>query len=92
MNVITSSSLAVALCVASFASFADTAAAPCVASGLQKTIVAKSEQGVDALRDYLFITRGIYNVTMDEAVAMVERQRAAQRGCSAKVAVADTSH
>ena len=81
MNVITTSSLAVALSVASFASFADTAAAPCAATGLQKSIVAKSEQGVDALRDYLFITRGMYNLSMTEAVAMVD----AQRNCTAAV-------
>ncbi|MEO8923122.1 MAG: hypothetical protein ABI330_09925 [Caldimonas sp.] len=95
MNFITIRSIAVASTfgVASIASLAQTTApAPCsgtVLSAFQKHVVAKSEQGVDALRDYLFITRGIYNVSMDEAVAMLDRQREARRSCMA-VAATDT--
>ena len=95
MNFITIRSLALALTlgVASFASQAQTtAAAPCNGASLsafQKRVMAKSEQGVDALRDYLFITRGIYNLSMDEAAAMIDRQHDAQRSCVA-VAAAET--
>lgn len=91
MNAITTGSLALALSIASFAALAETHGAPCntAATSLQTTLVAKSEQGVDALRDYLFITRGIYNLRMEDAVAMIERQHAAQRNCTAAVALAE---
>ncbi len=52
--------------------------------------MSKAEQGFDSLRDYLFVTRGIYNLSMEEAVAMVDRQRDALRGCKAVTALATT--
>ena len=97
MNAITVRRIAIAasLCAVSFASVAQTAAAsPCdnvlPLSTLQKNVMSKAEQGFDSLRDYLFVTRGVYNLSMEEAVAMVDRQRDALRGCKAVTALATT--
>ena len=57
--------------------------APVPMSLFQQRIVAKAANGVDALRDYLFVTRGIYNVSMEDAVAWLDRQRETQQGCAA---------
>ena len=95
MNVITARSF-VAAAILGFASFASlaqsVAASPCehasALTALQKQIIAKADQSVGALRDYLFLTRGIYNLSMDEAVTMLDRQRDAQRSCRAAGALA----
>ena len=51
--------------------------------GVQKRIVEKAAQGVDALRDFIYITRGIYALDMFEVVGWLD----ARRSCGA-VAVA----
>ena len=57
--------------------------APVPMSPFQQRVVAKAASGVDELRDYLFVTRGIYNVSMEDAVAWLDRQRETQQGCAA---------
>jgi hypothetical protein len=57
--------------------------APVPMSAFQQHVVAKAASGVDALRDYLFITRGIYNVSMEDTVAWLDRQRETQHSCVA---------
>lgn len=65
---------------------ATTPAASCASAPMnafQQRVVAKAASSVDALRDYLFITRGIYNVSMEDAVAWLDRQRDTQHSCVA---------
>jgi hypothetical protein len=69
--------------VAAIATAAPASCAPAPASGLQQRIVAKAAEGVDALRWYLWITRAIYNVSMEDAVASIDRERAARADCVA---------
>ena len=57
--------------------------APVPMSAFQQHVVAKAANGVDALRDYLYITRGIDNVPMEDAVAWLDQQRETQHGCAA---------
>ncbi|HZV93694.1 MAG TPA: hypothetical protein VFF72_10790 [Caldimonas sp.] len=64
------------------ASVATPCTAPASMDHLQRRIVAKASQGVDSLRDFIYITRGIYALDMNETVAWLD----AQRRC---VAVAD---
>ncbi|MDQ2734088.1 MAG: hypothetical protein M3Y55_03655 [Pseudomonadota bacterium] len=49
--------------------------APSAMSGLQKRIVEKAAQGVDSLRNFIYITRGIYALDMFEAVGWLDAQR-----------------
>lgn len=68
------------------AALASTPVAHCASvpmSGFEQRVVAKAASGVDALRDYLFITRGIYNVSMEDAVAWIDRQRETRYSCAA---------
>lgn len=63
------------------------AGANCAASqamtGVQRRIVEKASQGVDSLRGFIFITRGIYNLDMMETVAWLDSERASQSACVA---------
>jgi hypothetical protein len=55
---------------------------------LQRRIVAKAAQGPDALRDFVFITRGIYQLDMASTAAWLEEERDSQRACRAAMATA----
>ena len=63
----------------------DAAAQPCrqgaELSGLDARIVDKASQGVGALRQYLWVTRGIYNLDMTNTVAWLDQQRAGRAIC-----------
>jgi hypothetical protein len=52
-------------------------------TGLDARIIEKAAQGVDALRQYLWTTRGIYGLDMADTVAWLDRQRAVQANCGA---------
>jgi hypothetical protein len=49
--------------------------------GVEWRIVEKGAQGVDALRDGIWITRGIHNRVMTETVTWLDRQRTAHAAC-----------
>jgi hypothetical protein len=49
-------------------------------SNLNKRLVERADQGVDALRTYVYITRGIYQLNMDEVADSLEGWRA-NAGC-----------
>jgi hypothetical protein len=51
-------------------------------SFLQRRVLQKADQGVDALRQYIWITRAMYQLDIVETVAWIERHRAAQAGCA----------
>jgi hypothetical protein len=53
---------------------------------LQRRIVAKAEQGPDALRDFVFITRGVYQLDMAGTAAWLEAERDSQRACRTALA------
>ncbi len=54
--------------------------APCKALGyVQKRVVQKADQGIDALRDYVFITRGIHQLDMGEIAVSLDDWRASAR-------------
>ena len=65
-------------------------AAPCppaqAMTPLQRRIVAKAAQGPDALRDFVYITRGVYQLDMTSTVAWLEEERDSQRACRAAMA------
>jgi hypothetical protein len=67
----------------------DVVAKPCSApvelSGLDARVVAKASQGVSVLRQYVWITRGIYGLDMTDTVAWLDEQRAARATCVADV-------
>jgi hypothetical protein len=48
---------------------------PPAPSNVQKRIVEKAAQGVDSLRNFIYITRGIYALDMFEAVGWLDAQR-----------------
>ena len=52
-------------------------------SELQKRVVGKANQGTDALRNFVSITRGIYALDMTELAGWLDEQRAAQGSCVA---------
>ena len=51
--------------------------------GLDARIVGKASQGVDARRQFIWITRGIYALDMADTVAWLDQQRAARTTCVA---------
>lgn len=54
-------------------------------TSLQHRIVAKAAQGPDALRDFVFITRGIYQLDMASTAAWLDEARESRRACDAAV-------
>jgi len=80
------------LCAASFHSIpvlangADLAAtcAPPPMTMVQQRIVDKASEGVDSLRRYIDITRGIHALYMPDVVAWLDSRRAAQSRCLAQ--------
>lgn len=63
----------------------------CVAAvpvtSVDQRIAAKAVQGIDALRQFISITRGIYGLDMQESVARLDRLRAARASCLAEANV-----
>lgn len=54
--------------------------APCKSlDRVQVRVVEKADQGVDALREYVFITRGIYQLDMAEVAESLDGWRASAR-------------
>lgn len=53
--------------------------------GLQRRIVEKADQGVDALRRFVFRTRSVYQLDMSELAQSLDKWRAAAR-CADHVA------
>jgi hypothetical protein len=67
--------------LAQAASTADRTCAPVPQGFLQRRVLEKAEQGPAALRQYIFITRSLYGLDMDESMAFVERVRAERAAC-----------
>jgi hypothetical protein len=53
---------------------------------LQRRIVAKAAQGPDALRDFVYITRGVYQLDMAATAAWLDEERDSERACRAALA------
>ena len=60
---------------------ADAACRQAPATSLQQRLIAKSDQGVEALRQFVFNTRAIYQLEMQEVADWVAARRAAERRC-----------
>jgi hypothetical protein len=67
--------------LAQAASTAERNCTPGRESFLQRRVLEKAEQGPAALRQYIFITRSLYGLNMDESMAFVERVHAEQAAC-----------
>jgi len=52
---------------------------------LQRRIVAKAAQGPAALRDFIFETRGIYQLEMTSTAAWLDQERSEQLVCQASL-------
>lgn len=64
--------------------------APCKALAyVQARVVEKADVGVEALRDYITITRGIHQLDMNEVAASLDAWRASAR--CAKVAAEESA-
>jgi hypothetical protein len=63
------------------------AAGPCARTQamtpLQRRIVAKAAQGPDALRDFIWNTRGVYQLDMESTVSWLDKERSSQLACRA---------
>ena len=67
-------------------------AAPCKSlSYVQARVVEKAEQGVDALRDYVYITRGIHQLDMMQVASSLDAWRADVRCAKLAVEQAEAS-
>ncbi len=55
-------------------------------AGLDARVVAKAAQGVDSLRNFIEVSRGVYGLEMASTVAWLDRQRAAEAACNIAVA------
>jgi hypothetical protein len=55
--------------------------APAPPGFVQRRVLEKAAQGPAALRQYIFITRSLYGLDMDESLAFVERVRSEQAAC-----------
>ena len=79
-----------ALCLAPLFARADTICAPLAPlTEQQRTIIHKAEQGVDALRQYIYRTRAIYQLDMMDVVGWIDARRQAE-DCIAREKQADT--
>jgi len=54
---------------------------------LERRIVEKADQGAAALRQYVWITRSLYGLDMQESLAFAERYRAERADCERRAAV-----
>ena len=67
----------------------DTASATCAEArltGLQQRLVAKADQGVDSLRQYVWITRSIHGLYMPDVGDWLDARRAARANCAVAAA------
>ena len=69
---------------------ADTATACGSLTFVQRHVVEKADQGVDALRQYIFITRGTHNLYMMDVALLLDGWRAKAR-CAEQAAQAATA-
>lgn len=71
---------------------ADSTASSCKPiSAVHKRVVEKADEGVDALRNYVFITRGIHNFYMEDMAKSLDGWRADARCAQQqKIALAST--
>jgi hypothetical protein len=51
---------------------------------LEQRLLDKAEQGVDSLRQYIFISRGVRQLDMMEVVAWLDARRASAATCTAR--------
>jgi hypothetical protein len=51
---------------------------------LEQRLLDKAEQGVDSLRQYIFISRGTRQLDMMEVVAWLDARRASAAACAAR--------
>jgi len=56
---------------------------PARLSLLQRRVLQKSEQGADALRRYVFITRGMHQLDLVETATWARQYRSRQAACAA---------
>jgi hypothetical protein len=56
-------------------------------TALQRRILAEAAQGVDSLRRFISITRGIYQLDMESTVAWLDQERALPQSCQAAAAI-----
>ncbi len=54
-----------------------------VLTGLDARVVEKAAQGVGALRQYVWLTRSIYQLDLSETIAWLDQERAAAAACGA---------
>ena len=54
--------------------------------GVQRRVLEHAAQGVDRLRQYVFITRGIYQLNMNEIGEWMDDWREAQSHCTVSLA------
>ncbi|HEY1392771.1 MAG TPA: hypothetical protein VFV25_05320, partial [Methylibium sp.] len=59
---------------------------PVAYSGLQKRLLEHAAQGVDQLRNYVYITRGIYQLNMTDIGDWMDDWRQAQAHCTVSLA------
>ena len=69
----------------------DAACRQAPATSLQQRLIDKSDQGVEALRQFVFNTRMIYQLDMQEVADWVTAQRAAVRRCMEAKAAAEAT-
>jgi|RhiMetdeSRZDD1v2_1073273.scaffolds.fasta_scaffold139849_3 hypothetical protein len=68
---------------ASAAPAAQAPAASCVPlTNVQRRILSKATEGMDALRRFVYITKGIYQLDMTETVAWIGAYRAKSAECA----------
>lgn len=60
-------------------------------TSLQQRLIDKSDQGVEALRQFVFNTRMIYQLDVQEVADWVTAQRAAVRHCMETKAAAEAT-
>ena len=56
---------------------------------VRTSIMRKADEGTDALRRYVFITRAIHQMDMDTVAGSIDQWRA-EAGCPARTAAANT--
>ena len=57
---------------------------------MRNSVMRKADEGTDALRRYVTITRAIHQLDMDTVAASIDRWRA-ESGCAARVAAAEAT-
>ncbi len=60
-------------------------------SGLQQRLYAKSSEGPDALRDFIYIRRGVYQLDMTDVQTWARSVDATHTSCQKSAAAASTA-